>query len=977
MASLDLLPTELLNLIAQKLHVEHISNLLRTSKRLYNALNDELYREASRRDNDEYGQPVSLIHAASFGEPASFDGLLSRVKDINSPIVDLEGYPSYRLPISKGVTRITILQAVSAMGKENLVELLIAKGVDTEVRDNGQQTALHLAVILKQTAVVKSLIEGGANVLALHGAQNTALVYALQYGSLAIARMLIAAGGANVELPAGPSNPVSQTVAYMDLSLVKQLLETSSAFFPEPCLTDALPSAIKTGNVDIIQYLLDAGAKATPDALSEACAADNLPVIKLLIQAGANVRGRQRTGATALHSVCSFEAAKLLFNEAPDLGRLLAAHQPAVEHVYRTYSLNQNLDIILLVLFLLWKGPRDQDPEDSGNRMRAIHYAAQYGHEAVLRSILAQQKWQVSTLSCTGATALHYAAASTSESRLNCVRLLVEGGVDMAVMDQLGNTALKSVFLNGYHPLNATVAEYLVRAGANPSQRQQNDKSPLHDALYHSDSESALVLIQAGADISAMDPCGMQPLHFAALFGCADIVTELAQRGVNLSARDNRGYTPLHLAISQGFEKYRNREDFLVSVERVITRKYSHAHTSHADPEALRGSRYLAVIKALCYTGANINAQATSMNLSPADFVGMQRFCWNGFARNEGPSTETEQVDETLQSADEVRKIWWKLAEYLNWQRGQRYQVVAAGAIAGLVSRFCVAPLDVVKIRLQLQIHSLSDPLSHRHIHGPVYKGTISTLKAIVREEGITGLWKGNIPAELLYVFYGGIQFTTYRTVTQALHTLPTAHRLPQPAESFLSGAVAGGIATLTTYPFDLLRTRFAAQGNIKIYPSLLSAVRTIHSHEGYPGFFRGASAAVAQIVPYMGLFFATYESVRVPVAQLELPFGSGDATAGVIASVLAKTGVFPLDLVRKRLQVQGPTRSRYIHQNIPEYSGVWSTIKSVVRDGGVRGLYRGLTVSLIKAAPASAVTMWTYERVLKTLKEMNADPVR
>lgn len=99
---------------------------------------------------------------------------------------------------------------------------------------------------------------------------------------------------------------------------------------------------------------------------------------------------------------------------------------------------------------------------------------------------------------------------------------------------------------------------------------------------------------------------------------------------------------------------------------------------------------------------------------------------------------------------------------------------------------------------------------------------------------------------------------------------------------------------------------------------------------------------------------------------------GTGDAAAGVVASVLAKTGVFPLDLVRKRLQVQGPTRTRYVHRNIPEYTGVIQSMAAIVRTQGVRGLYRGLTVSLIKAAPASAVTMWTYERALKALQEHN-----
>lgn len=120
-----------------------------------------------------------------------------------------------------------------------------------------------------------------------------------------------------------------------------------------------------------------------------------------------------------------------------------------------------------------------------------------------------------------------------------------------------------------------------------------------------------------------------------------------------------------------------------------------------------------------------------------------------------------------------------------------------------------------------------------------------------------------------------------------------------------------------------------------------------------------------------MGLFFTTYEGLRPALSQMDsLPFGSGDAAAGVIASVIAKTGVFPLDLVRKRLQVQGPHRARYVHTNIPEYRGVLSTMSVILRTQGVRGLYRGLTVSLIKAAPASAVTMWTYEHVLKILQD-------
>lgn len=285
-----------------------------------------------------------------------------------------------------------------------------------------------------------------------------------------------------------------------------------------------------------------------------------------------------------------------------------------------------------------------------------------------------------------------------------------------------------------------------------------------------------------------------------------------------------------------------------------------------------------------------------------------------------------------------------------------------------------IAPLDVIKIRLQLQIHSLSDPLSYRGLHGPVYKGTLGTLKQILREEGLTGLWKGNIPAELLYLTYGSVQFSAYTSISQLLETIPAPYTLPNSATSFISGAAAGAAATTATYPLDLLRTRFAAQGNDRVYTSIFASVKSIAQHEGPKGFFRGLGAGVSQIVPYMGLFFASYETLKPIMANspLPLPLGSSDAVSGIIASVLSKTAVYPLDTTRKRLQVQGPHRERYVHRNIPTYTGVLMTLRHIWKHEGRRGMYRGLTVSLLKAAPASAVTMWTYERAMGIMLALN-----
>lgn len=88
-------------------------------------------------------------------------------------------------------------------------------------------------------------------------------------------------------------------------------------------------------------------------------------------------------------------------------------------------------------------------------------------------------------------------------------------------------------------------------------------------------------------------------------------------------------------------------------------------------------------------------------------------------------------------------------------------------------------------------------------------------MRTIVAQEGITGLWKGNIPAELLYLAYGASQFLAY----QQVHLLITKSGLevPESAKSFIAGATAGGLATTATYPLDLLRTRFAAQGEERV----------------------------------------------------------------------------------------------------------------------------------------------------------------
>ena len=160
-------------------------------------------------------------------------------------------------------------------------------------------------------------------------------------------------------------------------------------------------------------------------------------------------------------------------------------------------------------------------------------------------------------------------------------------------------------------------------------------------------------------------------------------------------------------------------------------------------------------------------------------------------------------------------------------------------------SSFVIAPLDVVKIRLQLQAHG-----PHAAMDGPTYRGIVGTMRTIVLQEGVRGLWKGNIPAEFLYMTYGPVQFVALKECTALVRR--TTPGVGEEARNFVAGGAAGALATAATYPFDLLRTRFAAQGSKRVYESIVHSVRHIYEHEGTQGYYRGLGAALVQIVPYM-----------------------------------------------------------------------------------------------------------------------------
>ncbi|KAL4687601.1 hypothetical protein H8959_019729 [Pygathrix nigripes] len=135
-----------------------------------------------------------------------------------------------------------------------------------------------------------------------------------------------------------------------------------------------------------------------------------------------------------------------------------------------------------------------------------------------------------------------------------------------------------------------------------------------------------------------------------------------------------------------------------------------------------------------------------------------------------------------------------------------KFQVAVAGSVSGLVTRALISPFDVIKIRFQLQHERLS-----RSDPNAKYHGILQASRQILQEEGLTAFWKGHIPAQILSIGYGAVQFLSFEMLTELVHR-GSVYDAREFSVHFVCGGLAACMATLTVHPVDVLRTRFAAQ---------------------------------------------------------------------------------------------------------------------------------------------------------------------
>ena len=177
-------------------------------------------------------------------------------------------------------------------------------------------------------------------------------------------------------------------------------------------------------------------------------------------------------------------------------------------------------------------------------------------------------------------------------------------------------------------------------------------------------------------------------------------------------------------------------------------------------------------------------------------------------------------------------------------------------------------------------------------------------------------------------------------------------------------------IACALTYPLDLVRTRLAAQTTTRHYDGLVNALFVIGRDEGARGLYRGLAPTLTGVGPNLAINFAAYETFRRLASDhasaanarndgsFVLPAWVTSLLCGSSAAVVSATATYPLDLVRRRLQmVKGGARV-----------GIASTFAQVWAKEGFVGFYRGIIPEYAKVVPGVTITYATYELLKRSI---------
>lgn len=281
---------------------------------------------------------------------------------------------------------------------------------------------------------------------------------------------------------------------------------------------------------------------------------------------------------------------------------------------------------------------------------------------------------------------------------------------------------------------------------------------------------------------------------------------------------------------------------------------------------------------------------------------------------------------------------------------------ILAGSIGGAAATVIEYPLDTIKVRLQ--------------DGGRKYNSILHCIRHIQAKEGvINGFFRG-LPAPVFgAAFENAILFVAYRGVTDWIQYFccKTPYRQDQEPLPVVAaaGALGGLVVSVVLTPADLVKCRMQVQNTLpvqdRIYKNSFQCLAAIHRRRGIPGLFRGHVAMMLRESIGCAWYFVTFQYIVRLFARDGECFHDVSPMAhllgGGLAGVAFWTSTYPIDAVKTKQQTM---KADYLRLNFRQ------CCQRLYRTEGMRGLFRGYSVTALRAVPGNAVLIAAYEQVNK-----------
>jgi len=283
-----------------------------------------------------------------------------------------------------------------------------------------------------------------------------------------------------------------------------------------------------------------------------------------------------------------------------------------------------------------------------------------------------------------------------------------------------------------------------------------------------------------------------------------------------------------------------------------------------------------------------------------------------------------------------------------------------AGGVSAAISKTVVAPIERVKLLLQVQASSTQISPDKQ------YKGIIDAFRRIPAEQGMVSFWRGNLANVIRYFPTQALNFAfkdRYKQIFQHWDAKTDFWKFF--AGNLASGGAAGATSLLFVYPLDFARTRMAVdvgKGAQRQFTGLGNCIATIFRKDGVRGLYQGFNVSVAGIIVYRAAYFGGFDTAKSMLLKdpKKAKFWQNWAIAQVVTTAAGIIS-YPFDTIRRRMMMQAG-RGEIL------YTSSFDCARKLYAKEGMGSFFRGAFSNILRGT-GGALVLAFYDEIQKFIQ--------